>query len=378
MVTWNVQLSKFDISYESRGHIKAQALTDFIIEMTTGSLEDEEDNGWFLLVDRASNQMGSGAKVILEGPNGVLIEQSLHFEFKANNNQAEYKALLAGMRLAKELEAKTLTAKSDSKLVNGEYQVTDPQLMKYLERATRIAVTFEKFTLHHVPREQNERADLLSKLATSQKRGVKGSVIHESVGRATIEEPDVGCVEERRTWMSPLVAYLRDERLPEDSTEAKRLARLLLLAAPMRRRRRSALCGQGGSQRGKRNPYRRLSTGQQDCQGRLLLANIEKRLHGLHEERFAEISTTPLEQLHSITSPWPYDKWGVAILGPFPPAPGQVKYLIVAVDYFTKWIEAEPVATILTERIKPEIVSDNGTQFASWSITSFYAQLKIK
>ncbi|RDX72675.1 hypothetical protein CR513_47801, partial [Mucuna pruriens] len=69
--------------------------------------------------------MGSGAGVILEGPNGGLIEQSLHFKFKANNNQVEYEALLPGMRLAKELEAKTLTTKSDSKLVtgqvNGEY-----------------------------------------------------------------------------------------------------------------------------------------------------------------------------------------------------------------------------------------------------------------
>ncbi|RDX84096.1 hypothetical protein CR513_34905, partial [Mucuna pruriens] len=49
----------------------------------------------------------------------VLIEQSLHFEFKANNNQAEYEVLLVGMKLAKELEVRTLTAKSDLKLVTG-------------------------------------------------------------------------------------------------------------------------------------------------------------------------------------------------------------------------------------------------------------------
>ncbi|RDX61125.1 hypothetical protein CR513_60677, partial [Mucuna pruriens] len=64
-----------------------------------------------LVVDGASNQTGSGAGVILEGPNGVLIEQSHHFEFKAT--------LLAVMRLTKELEVKTLTTKSDSKLVTG-------------------------------------------------------------------------------------------------------------------------------------------------------------------------------------------------------------------------------------------------------------------
>ncbi|RDX88404.1 hypothetical protein CR513_30003, partial [Mucuna pruriens] len=98
--------------------------------MTTGSPKLETDVGWFLLMDGASNQMRSGAGVILEGPNGVLIEQSLHFEFRTSNNQAEYEVLLVGMRLAKDLEAKVLTAKSDSKLmtgqINGEYQAGTP------------------------------------------------------------------------------------------------------------------------------------------------------------------------------------------------------------------------------------------------------------
>ncbi|RDX99004.1 hypothetical protein CR513_18004, partial [Mucuna pruriens] len=121
MVAWSVQLFEFDISYESRGHIKAQALANFVTEMMAGSPEVETNGGWLLLVDGASNQTGSDVGVILEGSN-----KSLHFEFRASNNQAKYEALLAGMRLAKELEAKLLFAKSNSKLmtgqVNGEYQ----------------------------------------------------------------------------------------------------------------------------------------------------------------------------------------------------------------------------------------------------------------
>ncbi|RDY01917.1 hypothetical protein CR513_14702, partial [Mucuna pruriens] len=93
--------------------------------MTARGPTTEEDNGWFLSVDEASNQTGSEAGVILEGLNGVLIEQSLHFEFKANNNQAKYEALLAGMRLEEELEAKTLMVKSDSKLVMGQRPLVD-------------------------------------------------------------------------------------------------------------------------------------------------------------------------------------------------------------------------------------------------------------
>ncbi|GJV40107.1 reverse transcriptase domain-containing protein [Tanacetum coccineum] len=43
---------------------------------------------------------------------------------------------------------------------------------------------------------------------------------------------------------------------------------------------------------------------------------------------------------------WPFYKWGIDIAGPFPEGPGKVKFLIVAIDYFTKWIEAKPVAKI--------------------------------
>ncbi|RDX76976.1 rnhA, partial [Mucuna pruriens] len=136
MVAWSVQLLEFDISFERRG---------------------------------------SGAGIILEGPVGIIIEQYLHFDFKASNNQAEYEALLVGMRLAKKLEAKKLTAKSDSKLVigqvNREYQARDPQLLKYWERAIAMASVFKNFTLIHVPRDQNEQADLLAKLASTQRRG---------------------------------------------------------------------------------------------------------------------------------------------------------------------------------------------------------------
>ncbi|RDY06412.1 hypothetical protein CR513_09606, partial [Mucuna pruriens] len=69
-------------------------------------------------------------------------------------------------------------------------------------------------------------------------------------------------------------------------------------------------------------------------------------------QKFAEGHKAPPERLHSIASPWPFFKWGVDILGPFPPVPGQVKFLVVAVDYLTKWIEAEPIASITTKKIK--------------------------
>jgi hypothetical protein len=91
-------------------------------------------------------------------------------------------------------------------------------------------------------------------------------------------------------------------------------------------------------------------------------------------------------------SPWPFYMWGVDILGPFPAAQHQVKFLLVAVDYFTKWIEAEPVATISAEKVKkfywqklicrfgiPKyIVSDNGTQFTSEAVIRFCEEKGIR
>lgn len=59
-----------------------------------------------MYVDGSSNEKGSGVGVILESLDEVIIEQSIRFEFEATNNQAKYEALLAGLRLAKEIGAK--------------------------------------------------------------------------------------------------------------------------------------------------------------------------------------------------------------------------------------------------------------------------------
>ncbi|MCI43829.1 putative gag polyprotein, partial [Trifolium medium] len=110
---------------------------DFVLELTNPPNESEP-LPWTLSVDGSSNLRGSEAGVVLEGPDGVLIEQSLRFTFKESNNQAEYEALIAGMKLAKEMEVQELRAQSDSQLVAhqvaGEFQTKDPQLAKYLEK----------------------------------------------------------------------------------------------------------------------------------------------------------------------------------------------------------------------------------------------------
>ncbi|XP_068474937.1 uncharacterized protein [Phaseolus vulgaris] len=116
MVRWAVKLSEFDIQYKPRGSIKGQVYADFVAELSPGGGPQEVELGsqWMLSVDGSSNQQGSGAGIVLEGPNGVLIEQALCFAFKASNNQVEYEALIVGMLLAKEMGAQSLLVKSDS------------------------------------------------------------------------------------------------------------------------------------------------------------------------------------------------------------------------------------------------------------------------
>jgi len=186
MVKWAVELSEFDIRYEPRGPIKGQVFADFVVEFSSGDAPLEGSVfRWVLSVDGSSNQQGSGAGVILEGPNGVLIEQSLRFAFKASNNQAEYEALIAEMLLAKEMGARRLMAKTDSLLVTGqvtgEFQAKDPQMATYLEYVRTLKVSFTAFELIHVPREQNAIADMLAKLASSGKGGRQRTVIQEKL-----------------------------------------------------------------------------------------------------------------------------------------------------------------------------------------------------
>nr|KYP56891.1 Uncharacterized protein Mb2253c family [Cajanus cajan] len=167
MIAWSIELSEFGIQYEGRGPLKAQCLADFVAELTPTTAE--EPQVWTLHVDGSSNSKGGGAGIILEGPNQVALEQSLKFGFKVTKNQAEYEALLAGLRLARDIGARRVSCNSDSKLMveqlSGTYQAKDTMLQRYFHTASHQISSFDEFTIKDVPREQNAQADLLSKLA---------------------------------------------------------------------------------------------------------------------------------------------------------------------------------------------------------------------
>ncbi|GAA0150510.1 hypothetical protein LIER_09437 [Lithospermum erythrorhizon] len=111
--TWAIELSEFEITYIPRTSIKVQALADFIVkcaarvlEEVSGPREDyvKEIPRWKLYVDEASNEKGSTAGILIEGPEGEMFEYTLRFSFKATNNQVEHEAMVTGLQISQVLK----------------------------------------------------------------------------------------------------------------------------------------------------------------------------------------------------------------------------------------------------------------------------------
>ncbi|KAM2201169.1 hypothetical protein ACFX1R_001027 [Malus domestica] len=153
MIKWAITLGEFDISYQPKPAEKGQVVADFIADFTylvdivstpteVVSLPSEAQKieptapAWSLYVDGLSNQQGCGAGLVLTTPNKVAIEYALRFKFKASNNEAEYEALIVGLRLAKHLGVKRIDIFSDSQLVvnqvTNNFDTKDSSMATYL------------------------------------------------------------------------------------------------------------------------------------------------------------------------------------------------------------------------------------------------------
>ena len=98
------------------------------------------------------------------------------------------------------------------------------------------------------------------------------------------------------------------------------------------------------------------------------------------------------ETMTPISSLWPFAQWGIDIMGPFPLGKKQLRFLIVKIDYFTKWVEAEPVMTITKAKVTCfvwkniiyrfgvpcVIISNNGKQFDNPKFQKFCQDLGVK
>ncbi|XP_071700350.1 uncharacterized protein [Rutidosis leptorrhynchoides] len=427
MAKWAVKLGEHEINFSSRSAVKGQILADYLAEIPAdveASAEHQDPpapvlSPWELYTDGACSASGAGAGVILTGPGGEEHTYALRFNFAVTNNEAEYEALLAGMRIAHKLNVKILHAYVDSKLVCnqvcGDFEAHDIAMQQYLSLVHNLADQFEAFQISHVMRGQNKKADALSKLAALAFDHMgKKILIEELNAKSIVMMPLVAPVEESSpTWMTPIIAFLRDGTSPADSSDAKKVR----TKAPL-----YALEGDVLYRRNYLGPHLRcvgpkeaeevirevhegacaLHSGHRSIVSKIMrlgyywptmyadTARIVKQCESC--QIHAPISRAPAHPMIPVSSPWPFCKWAIDIVGPFPKGQGNVKFLIVAIDYFTKWVEAKPLATISGKRVRNfvwedivcrfgipnEIVSDNGTQFAGDPFRSWCAELNIK
>ncbi|XP_070041435.1 uncharacterized protein [Nicotiana tomentosiformis] len=159
---------------------------------------------------------------------GNTIRQSINTS-KLTNNEAEYKAMIAGLELAKVLGAEVIEAKCDSLLlvnqVSRTLEVREDRMQKYLDKLQVTLHQFKEWTLQHVPQEQNAEADALANLGSLVEDGEisSGTVVQHS--RSVIEEGHTEINSKSLTWYwrNKYIEYLKNGKLPSDPRESRAL-----------------------------------------------------------------------------------------------------------------------------------------------------------
>ncbi|KAL2226893.1 UNVERIFIED_CONTAM: Retrovirus-related Pol polyprotein from transposon [Sesamum indicum] len=284
-------------------------------------------------VELGQYDIDGGAGIWIQGPRGIEIKVAVRLAFPVTNNEAEYETLILGLELAFQAGAKDL----------------------------------------EVPRAENDKADALSKFGAAMD-GIGDRKITALVrGRPSIAGgPEVQTVAEPKSWKDEIAKYLKDGTLPADPIAAKRVkfraTRFTMLSGQLYKRTvdgpllkcldeeralyvmREIHEGSCGNHSGARSLAQKIIR-----QGFYwpTVAKDSKELVKKCEscQKYASLIHQPATPVEPIKIACPFDQWGIDIVGSFPPAPAQKKFIIVAVEYFTKWVEAEAVAKISEKEV---------------------------
>jgi ribonuclease HI len=178
--------------------------------------------------DGALNRDGAGTGVLFISPKGEQLKYVLQLLFKATNNATEYEALIHGIRIAVTLGIKCLLAYGDSKVViqqvNKDWECTKEKMDACYREIRKLEAKFYGLEFHHVPRDVNVAADVLSKL------GSKRSIEPPGVFVQALNSPTVKMEEELPTkpdlvpaigqrvltldtdWCSPIIDFIKNNR----------------------------------------------------------------------------------------------------------------------------------------------------------------------
>ncbi|XP_057499206.1 uncharacterized protein LOC130783528 [Actinidia eriantha] len=287
---WSLELRHFDIKFSPRVAIKGQVLADFMVEFSprvgvpeqnqskpsrgedhnlqdapselqplngstevdlrppreNGTIKSEDPHegaeviieipqvdpslAWRMHVDVAKNSQRAGVGVVLKSLEGAIFEQCLRFNFPAMNNEAEYEALIAGLRSANKLGVLEIYIYSDSKLVVNQvmdkFEARRIKMAKYLRMAKSLISEFRAIKIEQVGRELNAHADVLVALASVFEGEIGRTIAVDVVSVPSIEETQKPVLVNTKlgpSWMDPIMNYLRTDKLPDDKREAHKL-----------------------------------------------------------------------------------------------------------------------------------------------------------
>nr|GEX14943.1 reverse transcriptase domain-containing protein [Tanacetum cinerariifolium] len=144
------------------------------------------------------------------------------------NNEAKYEALLVGLRIARKMKVQNINVMVDSKLVvsqiNESYVASNTNMIKYLTITKECIVEFETFAIQNIPRNLDQKADILSKLATHAFDHLTKKVLVEVLAERSTDRKEVRVIiEEEDNWMTPIIRCLAEGVWPKDKDERRAL-----------------------------------------------------------------------------------------------------------------------------------------------------------
>nr|CAN76096.1 hypothetical protein VITISV_005210 [Vitis vinifera] len=410
MLQWAIELSEFGIEFQPRLSMKGQVMADFVLEYSRRPSQHHESSKqewWTLRVDGASRSSGSGVGLLLQSPTGEHLEQAIRLGFSASNNEAEYEAILSGLDLALALSVSKLRIYNDSQLVvrhvQKEYEAKDARMTRYLAKVRNTLQQFTEWTIEKIKRADSSRADALAGIAASFP--IKEAIllsIHVQPNPFVAEISTCNTIEANQAddqeWTYDIAEYLQIDTLPGDLKQAHKVR---VQAA------RFTLIGGHLYKRSFTGPYLRC-LGHSEAQ--YVLAELHEGICGNHSG-----GRSLAHRAHSQGYYWPIMKKDAAAyvkrcdkcskvcphstyaisnveVSLRPMAFCVKKFLLVATDYFSKWVEAEAYASIKDKDvtkfvwknivcrfgIPQTIIANNGPQFDSIAFRNFCSELNIR
>ncbi|CAL9017938.1 unnamed protein product, partial [Prunus brigantina] len=349
---------------------------------------------WKLYFDGSKTDITSGAGIVLEEPLGIRHYYSFQLDFQCTNNMAEYEALIIGLEMLVELGIQSVEILGDSMLVlkqiAGEYKCLSPSLAVYLVAARNLLTEFREATWEHIPREENFAANELAQLATGiqmpedcVQRIIKvGKKSLPSVLTRGMEINVNSAIIAKDDWRNPIMTYLRYPTLPYEKRVRIMALNYLMWNEDLVRKSKDEVLLR--------------------CLGKKEYMKVMGETHegicGAHQgcescQRHGPIQQAPSVPMNPVVKPWPFRGWAMDLIGKIYPASNQQHcFIIVATDYFTKWVEAKPVKSTTSQEIItfieeqiiqrfgiPEsITTDRGSSFISRDMLDMAEAFKFK